>query len=282
MKNFRRFLIGILAVGLFVATASAQKLKPEEIIAKHLDSIGSAEARSSIKSQMAIGDVTVTFLSRKGQQAQGRIVMASAGGRNFYGLQLNDMGYPGEKFSYDGSKTRVMASMNGRRSWFGDFVDGNELTIKESLLGGVLSTSWALHDVAARKAKVAAEGMKKVDGKEYYVISYNPKGGTDWKTTMFFEKDTFRHARTEYKRTQSGGIGQSPEQSSRITQTEVKVIETFADFRDEKGLMLPHVYKFNYVETGGRGTSEIEWAYNMNEFAFNQPIDEKTFDIGAQ
>lgn len=282
MKSFGRSATVILTVlFLTVSLVSAQKLKPEEIIAKHLESLGTAEARAAIKSQMAIGDATVTFVSQKNQLAQGRVVMASAGPKNFFGLQLNAMDYPGEKFSFNGTKTTISALMNGKRSVFGDFIDANEISIRESLLGGVLVSSWAMNDIASKKVKLGS-GSKKIDGKEYYAINYNPKGGSDFDITLFFEKDTFRHARTEYKRTKSGGIGTNPNQSSQITQNVLKVVETYSDFRDEKGLMLPHVYKLNYAETGQGGSVEIEWQYNLNEFSFNQAMDEKTFDITAR
>lgn len=283
MNSFTRQSLKVFAlVTLAASIASAQKLKPEEIIAKHLDSIGTAEARAAVKSQMAVGDAVVTFMSQKNQTAAGRIVMASSGDKNFLGLQLNAADYPGDKFSFDGSKTKVAKPVNGYRSYMTDFVEGNAPLLRDSLLGGILASSWALNDIANKKVKLGGGGLKKVDGKELYAIDYSPKGGSDVDITLFFEKDTFRHVRTEYKRTSSAGIGTRPEQSSGYDETRIKVVETFGDFRDVKGLMLPHNYKFTYSEIGQRGTREVEWAYTLNEFAFNQPIDEKSFDVDAR
>lgn len=283
MISFTRYSLSILVVIFLIASAAtAQKLKPEEIIAKHLESIGAAETRAGIKSQMAVGDAVVTFVSQKNQTAAGRIVMASSGGMNFLGLQLNAADYPGDKFSYDGSKTKVAKLVNGYRSYMTDFVEANQTLLKDSLLGGVLASSWALNDMANKRVKLSGGGLKKVDGKELYVIDYSPKGGSDIDISLFFEKDTFRHVRTEYKRTSSAGIGTNPNQSSGFDETRIKVTETYGDFRDVKGLMLPHIYKFTYSEIGGRGTREVEWAYTLNEFAFNQPIDEKSFDVDAR
>ena len=121
-----------------------------------------------------------------------------------------------------------------------------------------------------------------MDGKEYYVLDYSPRGGSDVDITLFFEKDTFRHARSEYKRTSSAGIGKSPNQSSGFDETRIKIVEVYGDFRAEKGLMLPHTYKFTYTEIGQRGTREVEWAFSLNEFAFDQPLDDKTFDVDAK
>ena len=283
MNSSTRHSLGIFVVlFLAVSTSLAQKIKAEELVARHLDSIGTAEARAAVKSQIAVGDAVVTFVSQKNQNAQGRIVMASAGIKNFFGLSLNASDYPGERFSFDGSKSKVAGVVNGQRSYFGTFVDSNEVLLRDSLLGGTLASSWALNDLAIKKVKVSLDGTKKIEGKEYFVLSYSPKGGSDVDITLYFEKDTFRHARTEYKRTISAAIGVRPEQSSGYDETRLKVTEVYGDFRTEKGLTLPHTYKLTYSEIGQRGTREVEWAYTLTEFAFNQPMDEKTFDADAR
>lgn len=283
MNSFPRALVRTFVLLLLaVSGAQAQKLKPEELIAKHLDSIGTAEARATVKSQMAVGDAVVTFISQKNQPARGRVVMASAGKKNFFGLSLNASDYPGERLSFDGSNSKVAVVFNGKRSYFGDFVDSNEVLLRDSLLGGTLASSWALNDLTNKKVKISVSGPKKIDGKEYYVLGYEPKGGSDVDITLYFEKDTFRHARTEYRRTASAAIGVRPEQSSGYDETRVKVTEVYSDFRTENGLRLPHTYKLNYSESGQRGTREVEWAYTLTEFAFNQPLDDKTFDVGAR
>jgi hypothetical protein len=276
------FFIILSVCSAMAATAVGQKLKPEEIVAKHLESIGSAEARAAAKTRMMVGDASVVFLSQRNQPTIGRVVMASAGDKNFFGLTLNALDYPGEKFSYDGSKARVALPVkNTPRSYLNVFVDTMNPVLRDSLLGGALNSSWVLMD-AAKKPKVGGGGLKKVDGKEYYSLSYSPKGGSDYDVSLFFDKETFRHVRTEYKRTSSAAIGTNPNQSSGFDETRIKIVETFDDFKPQGGLMLPNAYKFVYSETGQRGTREVEWAYSFNEFAFNQPLDEKTFDIDAK
>jgi hypothetical protein len=276
------FFIILSVCSAMAATAVGQKLKPEEIVAKHLESIGSAEARAAAKTRMMVGDASVVFLSQRNQPTIGRVVMASAGDKNFFGLTLNALDYPGEKFSYDGSKARVALPVkNTPRSYLNVFVDTMNPVLRDSLLGGALNSSWVLMD-AAKKPKVGGGGLKKVDGKEYYSLSYSPKGGSDYDVSLFFDKETFRHVRTEYKRTSSAAIGTNPNQSSGFDETRIKIVETFDDFKPQGGLMLPNAYKFIYSETGQRGTREVEWAYSFNEFAFNQPLDEKTFDIDAK
>ncbi len=283
MKRISIFsLIVLVALTSMTLAAFGQKLKPDEIVAKHLESIGTAEARAAAKTRMAVGEAVVTFVSQTNQTTQGRIVLASAGEKNFFGLVLNASDYPGEKFSYNGAKAKVEVPSTTPRSYLNIFVDGNSSVLRDSLLTGSLASSWALADVGGKKGKVSGGGLKKVDGKEYYVLGYSPKGGGDWDISMHFDKETFRHARTEYKRTSSAGIGTNPNQSSGFDETKIKITETFGDYKVQGGLMIPNSYKLLYSETGQRGTRGVEWAFSLSEFAFNQPLDDKTFDIDAK
>jgi hypothetical protein len=255
----------------------AQKLKPEEVLAKHLDSIGTSDARLAAKSRIAVGEASAKFVSTKDQTVVGRIVLASDGEKNFFGLNMNSTLYPGERFSFDGKDASVGYVQQNTRSLLGNFVQSNNMLLKESLLGGTLSSSWIMSNMGENKGKLSFDGLKKIDGKEVYALGYSRRGGGDITVTMYFDKDTFRHVRTEYKRTSSAAIGLRPEQSSGFSESRLKVTEDFADFKAEKGLMLPHTYKLVYSISGQNGTTEIEWNFKLNEFAFNQTLDPKTF-----
>jgi hypothetical protein len=271
-----------LLLAVFSSAAFAQKLKAEDVLAKHLESIGKADVRASVKNQMAVGDALVTFVSQKNQGAQGRIVIASEGVKNFLGMSLNAADYPLERFSYDGKKAKIAFVQRSDRSILGNFVKSNDLMLEESLLGGTLSTSWALANLATNKAKLSFENTKTVDGKECYVLGYSPKGGGDIVIKLYFDKENFRHVRTEYKRISSAGIGLRPEQSSGLKETRLTVTENFSNFKNETGLMLPHDYTLNYSVSGGNGSTEIEWKFNFTQFVFNQPLDANTFDAEAK
>lgn len=270
------FTFPLLLVLLFAALpAFAQKLKADEIIAKHLDSIGTAEARAAATSRMVIGEVMITFISQKNQTTQGRVVMASEGRKSILGMTLNASDYTNEKFISDGSKVKVGYAYLSRYSPLGDFVQSNNSILSQGIFGGALSTAWAALN-ADGKGKFSGGGKKKVDGKEAYALSYPTKGGAE--ITLFFDAETFRHVRTEYKTMQSAGIGLRPEQSSGYDETRVKLIEDFSDFKDENGLMLPHTYKLNYSVSGQKGTNEIQWALILTAFTPNPKLDPTTFD----
>ena len=279
MKNIIAGLSLLVAfVSLAVPSASAQKLKPEEILAKHLESLGTAEARAAVKNRMTMGTVLVKFISQKNQTTEGRVVMASTDAKNFFGMTLNASDYAGEKFVYDGKRSGIGFANNGIRSVLGNFVQSNNWIVEESVLGGSLANTWAL--LGTGKGKLSSDGLKKIDGKEVYAVGYSKKGGGDIDVKMYFDKETFRHVRTEYKRTSSAGIGTNPNQSSGFTETRHKVVEDFSNYKDEKGLMLPHTYKLLYSVSGQNGTTEIEWNFELSEFTFNQNLDEATFSVG--
>ncbi len=277
-KNFFTFATLLL----LTIAVSAQKIKPEEILAKHLDSIAASEKRVATNSIFAVGDVVVTFVTQKNQTAQGRVVIASTGEKLFFGMNLNAVDYPLEKFSFDGKNAKVAYVRTTERSTLGNFILSNNLLLEDSLLGGTLSTSWALSGLTDKKAKLSSGGTKKIDGKEVYVLGYSPKGGSDIDITLYFDKETFQHVRTEYKRIASAGIGLRPEQSSGYDETRIKLTEDYGDYRDESGLMLPHSYRITYSISGQKGTNEVQWKFTLNEFAFNQKLDDKTFDIDAR
>lgn len=273
-------LIHVLPVLFLAAFSSAytfgQKLKPEDILLKHLDSLGSAEARAAASNWIIVGDASARFISTKDQTVQGRIVIASDGNKNFLGLNMNSSSYPGERFSFNGRDPYVAPVTTNNRSVLGNFLQSNTYLLEDSLLGGTLERSWVAQNPNA-KSSLSGGGIKKVDGRECYVLDYMRKN-SDLDITLYFDKETFRHVRTEYKRSSSAGIGTRPEQSSQFSETRYKVVEDFSDFQIDKGLTLPRKYRLTYLVTGGQGTTEIEWTFSLNEFAFNQKIEPSTFE----
>ena len=279
--KFNKFALILMLFTSFLP-AFGQKMKAEDVIKKHLDSIGTAEARKSAGNRIAVGGGTVRFISQKNAETPGRLVLASSGGSNYLGMNFNAADYPLEKFSFDGSKAKVSFVRIGTRSVLGNFVLSNSQLLEESLLGGALSTSWALLNADGKKAKISYEGTKKIDGKEVYVLGYSPKNGSDIDIKLYFDKETFRHVRTEYKRTASAGIGTRPEQSSGYIETRYKVTEDFGDFKTTNNVVLPHNYRLNYSVSGQNGTTEIEWKFDLTEFAFNQTFTAGSFDAEAK
>lgn len=289
---FTRYLFSILILAFtftFALNAQAQKLTVEDIIAKHLDSIGSAEKRALIKNQVILGDAEVVSATQRNAALRGKIVLASAAEKNLLGMRFNENDYASETLSFDGRKTKVGIGKTGSRTVLGNFILSNKILLEEGLFGGVLSSSWALLDLANKKAKLSFDGIKKINGADAYGVTYSPRSG-DVNIKLYFDKETFRHVQTEYRQVRSASMGAKPigekqrgEPSSSIDNTELRstLIENFSDFKVENGLTLPHQYRLSYKSTGQRGSVEIEWTLVLNTFTFNQNLPENTFDAEA-
>ena len=279
MKIMRSMLAAFVLTVTAVSFASAQKLKAEDVVARNLESIGTPEARAAAKSLIAVGNGTAKFLSNADLQSPGRIVIASEGTKFFFGINLESTTnrFADELYTFDGNTSSVGLPRQGNRSALGLFVQSNKMTIEQGLLGGTLSTAWVIANISENKGKLSFDGLKKVDGKEAYVLGYSKKGGGDVDVSLYFDKETYRHIRTEYKRMSSAGIGLRPEDSTKYDETRFKLVEEFGDFRAESGLTLPHSYRIVYSTSGQRGTTEIEWKFTLNEFSANQKLEPTTF-----
>jgi hypothetical protein len=268
---------------MFSGVASAQKMSSNEIVAKHLEAIGKAETRKSLKNHVASGNVSFTILRQAGVGGDGKIVLGSEGIKSLFGMSFNIPTYPGETIVFDGKKFKVAFAINNARSPLGDYLYRYSDTIKEGLLGGTLSIAWPLNDLASRKAKLDFDGTKKINDREAYNLSYSPKGGSDLQIHIFIDKETFQHLRTEYRRTISASQGASPDASSQKRERIENLTEDFSDFKAENGLMLPHKYRlYLMLEGQSSGTKEYEWKAELTQFFINQPLDPASFSVESK
>ena len=280
MKHKIALPIILFVMLVMVPFANAQKLSAEEIIAKHLDSIASAEVRSTLKSMIVVGEVRVEYITQKNQPAAGRIIFASEGNKSFVGMKLNAGDYPHEQIVFNGDKASIALVRPGNRSILGNFIQSNGVLLSHGLFAGTLGSSWALLNLDEKRAKISTSGTKKIDGREAYGLSYSPKGGSDLNITMYFDKETFHHVRTEYSRTASASMGRTIDESARQSESRIKLIEEFSDFKPFKDVTLPNKYKISYSISGQNGTTEVEWVSTLSEFSVNEKLDPGTFAIG--
>ncbi|MDI1240517.1 MAG: hypothetical protein PSX80_01185, partial [bacterium] len=232
----------LFSVAVMASAANAQKLMAQEIIAKHLDSIATAEKRANFRSLVVSGEVRVEYITQKNQPAIGRAVFASEGNKMFLGMNLNTANYPHERIIFDGDKSSVALIVGGSRSVLGNFIQSSDVVLSHGLLSGTLGTSWVFLNGGETKAKISTAGTKKIGGREAYGLLYSPKGGSDLEIRMYFDQETFRHVRTEYGRTASARMGATIDQSARELETRLKVIEDFSEFKEFDGVTLPSKY----------------------------------------
>lgn len=272
-------IIGAAAIA-FCPAASAQdkKVTIEELITQHLDSIGSAQARAVPKNRVVAG--TVKLVSRVGTAGniEGQAAMASSGVKLRYSLKFPSITYPGEQFGYDGSKILTGYLPNGQRSPLSLFLEQQNVMLKDGLLGGTLSTAWAMLRVQQLKPKLEYRGIKKVEGRDLHVVGYKPqKGSPDLTITLFFDAATFRHVRTLYEFKVPPRLGLGPNDSTRFQEDYYQVTEDFDDFRAVNALMIPHKYRVQLNVQTSRGSNVFDWNISIDQVMQNQALDEQVF-----
>jgi len=259
--------------------AQAQKLKAEEIIAKHLEALGGAETLHSVTTRIESGTVVATFKTPTTAELGGRAVLASEGQKNVLAMifENSTSNYPHEKVGYDGRDVSGSYVRPGIRSTLGEFLLTHRNIVKQGIFGGSLSQAWTLLD-PDRKIKVEAGGSKKIGDRQAYVLKCYPSG-SDLKVTMYFDAETFQHVRTEYDRSVIAQMGSNPETSATQSETRYKLTEEFSDFKKEGGLTLPHAYKIQLEILGRNGSFRAFWDLTLSQFQFNQRLDPTTFDV---
>src|SRR2546425_9156935 len=78
----------ILVFGPANSTSSViEKMAPEELVAKHLESIGSSQARNSLKTRVISGTAQVIFHTAPVGQAVGKTGFGAGGTKNLLGVK---------------------------------------------------------------------------------------------------------------------------------------------------------------------------------------------------
>jgi hypothetical protein len=292
IRDYRRPLLTLrvllVAVLLFpIATsrtaAAAVRLdtKADEVIAKHLASLGDAAARAEARNRVVVGTCRAVFRGASGDSAAtGGVVLASEDSKSLLGMKFDVPNYSGEKFGFDGKKFTVGYNMPGKRSTLGSFLLLHGNIFKEGLLGGTLSSAWPLLDLPGSGAKLKFEGTEKIGAVSAYKLTYTPHNSSDLTIALYFDTKTFQHVRTQYERVIEAPVnlgGVDAQAGSR--ETRFKLIEDFSDYRPEGKLTLPHTYTMQ-LEIQATSTSvRNKWEMTLNQFAFNQEIDEHEFNV---
>lgn len=271
----------VLAIVCFASTESfaIEKLKAEEVVTKHLESIGIEKARSAITTRIIVGTSHVIFRTAPVGQATGRAVLASEGLKSLIGMSFRSPVYPREEFGFNGGGFVAAFVTPGVRSSLGSFLMNHDLVFKQGLMGGTLSSAWPLLDVSGRQPKLEYVGIKKIENRALQEIRYFPRGGSDLQISIFFDESTFEHVRTEYRRVIAAPTGSRLYANVEERETRYKLVEEYSDFRSEGQLNLPHIYKIELTVDAQSGTFAAEWLIKLTQFTFNQKIDPNSFSI---
>ena len=283
--KFYRFLWHISVYALcflmMAVTCAAQdnaKMKPEEIVAKHLAAIGTPEMLASVSSRIIAGksqarDVKATITTVAGQS-----VLASTKDQSLLKMKFNVVDasdYSREEIIFDGKKVNAPFITESQRSALGSFLFSYSEIVKQGLFGGSLNATWALLDAKSKISKFIYEGKEKISGKEVYVLRCVPRGGSALTIKLYFDAQTFQHVRTTYYQVITSPITTADQ--GLVSETRYKLEEDFSAYKKISGLTLPTNYKINYtIETPSR-LNQFEWLLKFSQFTYNQELKSELF-----
>jgi len=270
-------LLLVHASGPAANGAKDEKLKPEELIAKHLESIGPAEKRKAITSRATVGTAQAVFRVGGSGSLNGKGNILSDGSSVRLGFNFPSVDYPGEQLAFDGNKVTAGQMSPGNYPPFSGFIYENSVLLKEGLLFGALSTGWTLLNVSSKQPKLESNGLKKIEGRELYELKYlirNTK--VSIQTWLYFEPETFRHVRSQFKL-------EVPAQMTRITDSaelvRYTILEQFDQFKEVDGLTLPYSYKLDFTIDSPKGGMLTSWTHVIDRIVHNQSIERQLFSL---
>lgn len=275
----------LLAVLTLLATstpifAKGPKMKPEELVARHLEALGSQEARIAAQSRTAKGRGQVRLIVGGSGILSGPARFVCEGEKVLLSIRFKQVNYPAERFSFDSKKAYFGHLTPGRRSALGDFLHQHDHLVKHGLLGGALSTAWPLLDVKAKKPKLKYKGLKKINDRQLLELEYRPrKSWGDVKTKLYFDPETFRHIATINKVEINPRMGATLEQSRRMQKSRFKLEEWFEDFQRKDGLELPVHWTIRLEIETDQGSFIGIWEMAYSEITHNLPIDSEQFVV---
>lgn len=274
------------------------QVTPEEIVTVHLGSVGNPEALAAIKTLAFVGTTSVEFIQGMHGSMSGTSMYVSDGKKMGIVLKYDDINYPGEYFAYDGKEVTVGHISPGQKSPLADFLFRHDGIMKEGLLGGVLSGGWPLLHLKERQADLKYSKAT-IDGRQLHEIEYRPKKSLrDVKIKLYFDPETNRHVRTEYRvrvrddmsaapgggATRTGrfqvpgqGTGGLETLSGGLPDSIYVLVEKFDDFKKAGELTLPHRYTMDYSVEGQGHTFIAKWTMQAVQWAFNKTYDERIF-----
>lgn len=297
----------LLAAPPVVIHAGTSQVSADELIAHHLDAIGTAEDRAKAKSRLAQGTAQFKELVGGAGTLDGKSAFVSEGDKLHFMMKFNNNEYRGEQFIFNGSKVEVStATARQSRSALGGFVYVQDTVMREGLWGGTLSTAWPLLDLQKHKAKISFDGLKKVDGQDLYVLRYQPKKNTDLEIRLYFDPTTYRHVLTVYTLSEQSSMGgrsraglggtatpgtldnpggtsagsSSETAAARQQQIRYRLEEHFSDFSTVDGLTLPTGYTIHFTQELQTGNTTVsEWVIHETNVEDNKTLDPRNFDV---
>ena len=264
-----------------VSRAGDSGVQIKDLLSRHLDSIGSLEARTAAKDRVVQAGASYRILVGGSGKADGRGGFVSEGRKIRFMAKLPLVDYRGENFAFNGNSIGVaFANANQTRSAFGTFVLTQDVILRDGLFGGALSTSWPLFNLDGRNAKLILDGTRKVDGRQLYQVHYEPGKISEAKILLYFDPENFRHVKTIYSTSVGNNVGSTILDSSKLQAERSTLEERFSDFKTVDGLTLPTHWNIQFtLELPNGATTVTEWDFKDEQIKHNVGLDPRNFEL---
>jgi len=262
-------ILGVVFAAAIPCAAKEPKPTTDAIISRHLDSIGSADARAAAVSRVSQGKVVFAEIIQHSLRIEGVATLLSQQRKHKCEFQFGNAQYPGEQFVFDGSRELVAMVDQTSRSRLGNFLFSQEEVLREGLFGGVLSTAWPLLNTQNTNPALKYEGLKKINGQQLHEISYVSKKRSEsgeLSIRLYFDPETYHHVLTVYTVTTLHGS----QTISDPNQTTVIVEERFGDFQPVDGLTLPRHWDIRYRVEPQNSAQEYDWDISLTQIGHNK------------
>ena len=293
----KKHLSCLLALLLIVSTVAAQddskkpeKITAEELISRHIASIGTPEALAAVKSRVITGRHTFEggqiSATKTPLETQPVSVQLASDPERMLFVMISDPKEHFQKFAYDGKHTSIAhRSPIGRNLKIRDqppplagFLKATESLLADGLINGALSSAWPLLDLTARKGKVEYAGVEKVGDRWLHKLKYFSRRGTA-RITLFFEPDTYRHVASEYYYAEDVGMGVTKRyQERRYSHT---LTERFSDFKRVGDLTLPFTYTLFISDKSSLNVDHFPQTYTIKvaNVYYNEVLAPSVFKV---
>ncbi len=280
--NKMRILAKISIIVVFAASSAlaqdpkAAKLTAEELIAKHVASIGTPEAIAASKSRVLVGN---GFLSG-GVGIAGRIggpaQFASQDDMLLLVMIFNSNDYAYEKVAYDGKDLSTGKAFGGNTD-LGNFIRAHPVIVRQGLFGGALSAAWPLLNMA-KGEKLESITPVNNNGVSLYKAKYSSSRNGQLSITFYFDAQTWHHVMTEYKYTVDPPQG-GPIVTEEQKPTYYTMVEAFSNFKKVGDLVLPLTHQIDIAVVAPTDTASLRWTAVYTQCYFDQGLGKGAFKV---
>jgi hypothetical protein len=279
MKLYRTILAGLI---LLIFTTSFYAIEPKEIVAKHLDSIASADKRAQLNTLFAMG-ASEFEASNPVVKGGGKAIVVSDPGNLYFLMSLNSRDYPFEKIGMFGDKVSLPYIAPGRRSPLGSFLVDNSRILSDGLFCGGMSLRWMTRIADTDRLKWKVTGQKKINGRNTYVIEVPIAGGdsSNFSARLYFDSENFHLVRGEYhKEVDIGGI--TFRQQNQLANACADLTEDFSEFKEVDGFTFPYIYKATLKSNTPTSTLVMSWTVKVSQYYLNQKLESNFFTFETE